>query len=414
MTAETMSFAEQEKVRGQRLAHIVRHAYENAPGVRAKLEEAGITPDQIKSLADLKKIPVTSKDELVELQKANPPFGGYLAVPLSDLKRIYFSPGPIYDPQGEEEARATAEAIGAAGFGSGDIVLNTFSYHLVPAGLMIDEALQAVGCTVVPTGVGNTELQVKMMADLRATGYVGTPSFLMTLIKKAEEMGLDFRKVFALRKALFTAEPYPPSLRKQFEEGYGLETAQAYGTADVGLVAYECPEASGLHFSDEVILEIVDPASGKRLGPGEAGEVVVTTFNETYPLIRFGTGDLSAYTAEPCPCGRTSPRLIAIMGRVGDAVKVRGMFVHPNQLRAAVSRFPEVTAFQAVITRPEHRDQMTLRLEVTEGTDQEKLQEGLGKAVRDLCRLGADRIEFVAKGTIPEDAKPMVDERTWE
>lgn len=400
-----------------RVREIVRHAYENAPGFRRLMESAGLTPDHVQGVEDLERVPVLSKDRLVELQRQDPPFGGFLAVPLSELKHIFFSPGPLYEPHGADEGwtEGAAEIFRAAGFSPGDIVINTFSYHLVPAGLHLDSALVSIGCTVVPAGVGNTDLQVTMLRDLKVTGYVGTPSFLMTLIKKAEEMGLNVRQDLALSKTLFTAEPYPPSLRHTFEETYGLHTRQAYGTADVGLVAYECEAISGLHLSDAVVLEIVDPATGRRQPPGEAGEIVITTFNRTYPLIRFGTGDLSAITEDPCPCGRPGPRLLGIMGRVGDAVKVRGMFVHPNQLRAAASRFPAVARVQAVVTRPEHRDELTLRVELSDpGADREALTQELAAAVRELCRVRADYIVFVEPGTIPEDAKLIVDERTWE
>lgn len=401
----------------ERLQSIIRHAYENAPGFRRIMEGAGLTPDDVQTVADLERVPVTSKDRLVELQQEDPPFGGFLAVPLSELTHIFMSPGPLYDPHAGEKTwiEGSAEAFRAAGFGPEDIVINTFSYHLVPAGLLLDEALRALGCTVVPTGVGNTDLQVKIMRDLGVTGYVGTPSFLMTLIQKAEEAGMDFKEEFTLQRALFTAEPYPPSLRQTFEGTYGLTTTQAYGTADVGLVAYECREASGLHFSDAVIIEIVDSATGRRLGPGEAGEVVVTTFNRTYPLIRFGTGDLSAYTDEPCACGRTSPRLVAIMGRVGDAVKVRGMFVHPNQLRAVAARFPAIAQIQGVVTRPEHRDEFTLRVELSDpSTNRDALVKELSAAVREICRVRADHIVFVEPGTISAEERLMVDERRWE
>jgi phenylacetate-CoA ligase len=401
----------------ERLQAIICHAYDNAPGFRRIMDQAGITPDDVQTVADLERVPVTSKDRLIQLQQEDPPFGGFLAVPPSQLTHIFMSPGPLYDPEGPEEvsAQAAAEAFHAAGFGPDDIVINTFMYHLVPAGLLLDQALRSLGCTVVPTGVGNTDLQVKIMLDLKVTGYVGTPSFLMTLIQKAEESGLNFKEQFALKRALFTAEPYPPSLRQTFEGTYGLSTSQAYGTADLGLVAYECEAAAGLHFSDEVIVEIVDSATGRRLGPGQAGEIVVTTFSRTYPLIRFGTGDLSAYTDEPCSCGRTSPRLIAIMGRVGDAVKVRGMFVHPNQIRAAVARFPAIARAQGVITRPAHRDEFTLKVELSDPeADKDALSKDLSAAVKEICRVSVDNIIFVEPGTIPADARGIVDERTWE
>ncbi len=400
-----------------RVREIVRYAYENAPGFRRLMESAGLTPDDVQGVDDLERVPVLSKDKLVELQRQDPPFGGFLAVSLSQLKHIFLSPGPLYEPHGPDEGwvEGAAEVFRAAGFGPGDVVVNTFAYHLVPAGLHLDAALQAVGCTVVPAGVGNTDLQVMILRDLQVTGYVGTPSFLMTLLKKAEEKGLNVREDLALKHTLFTAEPYPPSLRRTFEEEYGLRTTQAYGTADLGLVAYECEAVSGLHISDAVVLEIVDPATGKRQPPGEAGEIVVTNFSRTYPLIRFGTGDLSAITEEPCACGRPGPRLLGIMGRVGDAVKVRGMFVHPNQLRAVAARFPAVARLQAVVTRPEHRDELTLRVELGDpNADREALSQALATAVREVCRVRADHIAFVEPGTIPEDAKLIVDERTWE
>ncbi len=400
-----------------RVHAIVRHAYERAPGFRRLMEEAGLTPDDVPDVEALERVPVLSKDKLVELQRQDPPFGGFLAVPMGELKHIFLSPGPLYEPHGPDEGwvEGASEVFRAVGFGPGDVVVNTFSYHLVPAGLHLDMALRALGCTVVPAGVGNTDLQVAILRDLGVTGYVGTPSFLMALIKKAEELGINVREELALARALFTAEPYPPSLRRAFEGTYGLRTAQAYGTADVGLVAYECEAAEGLHISEAVVLEIVDPATGRRRPAGEPGEIVITNFNRTYPLIRFGTGDLAALTEEPCPCGRPGARLVGILGRVGDAVKVRGMFVHPNQLRAAAARFPAVARVQAVVTRPEHRDELTLRVELGDpAADKDAVAEELAAAVRELCRVRVDHVLFVEPGTIADEARLIVDERTWE
>lgn len=401
----------------KRLKHIIQHAYANAPAVKEIMDRANVSPDDVQGVADLDKIPVTSKDQLVELQAADPPFGGFLAVPPTQLKRIYFSPGPLYDPQGSKEdlTQAAAEALEAAGWGPGDIVLNSLSYHLVPAGLLLDEALTAVGITVIPGGVGLSQLQVKMMLDLKVAGYVGTPSFLATLIEEAEKMGLNFKEAFALRSALVTAEPLPPSLRQRFEEEYGIKVVNAYGTADLGLLGYECSAGSGFHVPEGLIVQIVDPETGASLGPGAVGEVVATTFNETYPLIRFGTGDLSFYTDEPCTCGRTSRRLVALVGRAGEAVKVRGMFVHPNQVRFALGNFPAVARAQAVVTRPEHRDELVFRVELAdEDVDREQLTAALGEALRAACRVKADRIEFVEPETIPSGAKVILDQRTWD
>ncbi len=413
---ETMSPEERERYLSQRLSEIVEYAYHNAPAVREKLDRAGVAPSQIRSLRDLERIPVTTKDELVRLQRANPPFGGFLTVPPESLQRIFFSPGPIYDPQAstEEVSGAAATAFSALGFTKGDRVMNTFSYHLVPAGLLLDEALRQLGATVVPTGTGMTELLLQIMRDLKVTGYVGTPSFLMTLIKKAEELGYDFRRDFEVKRALVSAEMLPPSLRRSFEEDYGISISDCYGTADLGLLGYQCSHKVGMHIPEDMIVEIVDPATGKQLGPGEVGEVVVTPFNRTYPLIRFGTGDLSCYTDEPCPCGRTSYRLLGILGRVGDAVKVRGMFVHPRQMEEAISRFPQISRFQVIIGRVGHRDEMTLRVELAQDVDREQLSQSIDRSIQEVCRLKVDRIEFLAQGTIPEEHKKLVDERVWE
>jgi phenylacetate-coenzyme A ligase PaaK-like adenylate-forming protein len=400
---------------GKKLALIVSHAYRHAPPFKAKLDRAGVTPLDIKTIKDLDKIPVTAQSEMVSLQKENPPFGGLLTIPIERLERIFVSPGPLYEPiRIGDFAKAAAEALSVFGIKKGDRVLNTFSYHLVPAGLWVDQALQLLGATVIPAGVGLTDLQVKIMKDLKVTGYVGTPSFLMTLIKKAEEMGLQFRKDFSLRCALCSAEILPPSMRNTFEDDYGIKVADTYASAILGILGYECLEKSGFHFPEEIIIEIADPTTGKSLGPGEIGEVVVTLFDKTYPLIRFGTGDLSSFTDEPCPCGRKSYRLTRIMGRVGEAVKVRGMFIHSRQIEEVLRKFPEVSRFQVTVSRSGHRDEWGINLELKEEVDRERLFESLQKSIQESCRVKPDKIEFVSQGTIPEGAKKLVDERTWE
>lgn len=399
----------------QELARFVKSVYATTPTVKKIFDEAGLKPTDIKSVADLERVPVTTKDQLVEMQKAAPPFAGFLNTKVKNLKHIFLSPGPLYEPHGTEKAmvKTAAQVLKIAGFKRGNVVLNTLSYHLVPAGLLLDAALQTVGATVVPSGVGNTELQIKMMLDLRVTGYAGTPSFLMTIIKKAEEMGLDFKKMFALTHTLFTAEPYPPSLRAEFHGKYGLNTLNAYATAELGFLAYDCDAQQGLHFADGVVIQVCDPATGLQVKSGEAGQVVVTTFNETYPTIRLGTGDLAVYLDAPCACGRTSPRVI-LVGRVGDAVKVRGMFVHPNQLKAVMAKFPAIARLQAVVTRPDKvRDTLTLKVELAQAeVDREKLTQEFTEAVRGLIRVSVDQVEFVP--AIAADAKMIVDERTWE
>jgi phenylacetate-CoA ligase len=257
------------------------------------------------------------------------------------------------------------------------------------------------------------------MYDLKVTGFVGTPTFLMNVIKRAEELGYKLARDFALRRSWFTGEMLPPSMRNTFEEEYGINTAQAYAVTEPGgAIAYECHQKSGMHIMDEYIVEIVDPETGKQLGPGEIGEIVVTpVHNKTWGLIRFGTGDMSSFTTESCSCGRTANRLTGVVGRTGDAIKVRGMFVVARQAEQAVMSFGQVARFQIVVSRSKHRDEMTLSVELaaeSQGEDKEKLGDALSRKVQDICRIKADRIEFVATGTIPEEHQTIVDERTWE
>jgi phenylacetate-CoA ligase len=410
-----MTKPDRRKNLNKKLTLIVSHAYRHAPAFKAKMDRAGVKPSEVKTIKDLDKIPVTAQSEMVSLQTENPPFGGFLTIPIEKLERIFVSPGPLYEPiRIGDFAKAAAEALSVFGIRKGDRVLNTFSYHMVPAGLWVDQALQLLGATVIPAGVGLSDLQVKIMKDLKVTGYVGTPSFLMTLIKRAEEMGLQFRKDFSLRCALCSAEILPPSMRKTFEDDYGIKVADTYASAILGILGYECLEKSGFHFPEEIIIEIVDPPTGKSLGPGEIGEVVVTLFDRTYPLIRFGTGDLSSYTDEPCPCGRKSYRLTRIMGRVGEAVKVRGMFIHSRQIEEVIRKFPEVSRFQVNVSRSGHRDEWAIKLELKEEVDREKLLESLQKSIQESCRVKPDKIEFVSQGTIAEGTKKIVDQRTWE
>ena len=400
----------------ERLTHIIQHAYANAPAVKSILDAAGVSPDDIQTLADLDKIPVTSKDKVVELQAADPPFGGFLAVPLDTLQHVFLSPGPLYEPSADESAMMDTirDMFAIAGFTAGDVVINTFGYHLIPTGLALDQVLTQIGATVIPAGVGNADLQVKMMLDLGVTAYIGTPSWLMALIQKAEERGLDFGQ-FSLRKALVSAEPLPPALRQTFVEKYGLSVTNAYGTADLGFLAYNTEGGLPMRLVRTPIIQVVNPETGQSAGPGETGEVVVTTFNETYPLIRLGTGDL-AINLDPAPGeSRQEERSIILVGRVGDAVKVRGMFVHPNQLRFALAQIPGIARAQAVVARPENRDELTLRVVLAdEAADRDALITGLSTAVQSTCRVRPDRIEFVAADAIAEGARLILDERTWK
>ena len=398
------------------LTPVLGHAYDHAPAVRAIFEIAGLTPQDIRSLSDLERLPITSKDRLAQLQAEQPPFGGFLAVPEADLQHVFFSPGPIYEPHATESALLDTvyEILKIADIGRGDIALNAFSYHLIPSGIALDECLRELGATVIPGGAGNADLQVKMMYDLGATVYLGTPSWLMALIKKAEELGFNFRQQFALRKAVVSAESLPPSLRQALVDQYGLAVTNAYGTAELGFLAYN--QAGGLAMSllESSVIQVANPETGKTVPPGEAGEVVVTSYNTTFPLIRLGTGDL-AVNLDPKPGeSRQRERAIILLGRVGEAVKVRGMFLHPNQLRFAITQVGGIERFQAVVTRSEHRDELTLRVAASDpAANTQVLSEALSIAIRSACRVRVDNCIFVEAGEIASEAPLISDEREW-
>jgi len=412
-----MSQKERERYLDRKLRQLVVYAYQRAPSIRERFDKAGIDPTNVRGIGDLENLPVLRKDALIDLFKARPPLGGLVTVPVTELERVYVSPGPIYDPHHKSEAfwERHRQLVQSVGFGKGDIVINAWSYHLVPAGLMVDEALRRAGATVIPMGVGNTELHVEVMRQLQVTGFFGSTGFFMNIINKAEEMGYDVVRDFNLRLACIGGEMGGGPIRKLVEEKYGITTRDVYGTADVGLFAYECSAKEGMHIAEGIIVEILSPETGKPVPPGEVGEVVVTPIDEIYPLLRFGTGDLAALIAEPCPCGRTSLRITRILGRTGEAVRVRGMFVHPRQLEPAMVRFPQVAKFQAVVTRSGHRDELTLKVELNEGTAaaEEELGEEIKEAVSNAIRVKVDRIEYVAKGVIPEGHKLIVDERVY-
>jgi phenylacetate-CoA ligase len=349
------------------------------------------------------------------MQAEDPPFGGFLTVPVNQLKRIFMSPGPIYDPQGKAGSFwAWSEGFFAAGFRPGDIVINTFGYQMTPAGLMFEEPLLDLGCCVIPTGVGNTETQIKIMKDLGVTGFVGMASFLRKIGVAAREQGLEPTRDLALEIGYVAAEILTDALRQEVEELFGMRLFQGYGTADCGCLAYECREANGMHLTANAYIEILDPQTRKVLGPGEPGEVVVTLFNSTYPLIRFATGDLSAFTIEPCTCGRTAPRLTRIMGRVDQLTKVKGMFVHPAQAQAILARFPEVGKFQIIVTRESEVDRMKFQLELKSDPDSETaFLEKLSSAIQDGLKLRPE-LEIVAGGSLESTEKLIVDKRTWD
>jgi phenylacetate-CoA ligase len=407
---ETLSAAGRRKYQSGWLSRLIAHAGEHAPGVQRRLQAAGLTPDDLRVEESLARLPVIKKNEMPDLQKADPPFGGFCTVPLARVRKMFFSPGPIVEPMGPELGGWHMETgLYAGGFRRGDVVLNTFSYQMLPAAHELDEALGLVGCTIVPTGVGNTEQQVAAARAVSATGYVGTPSFLMTLLKKADELG--GRLTFEV--AQVGAEPFPESMRKVFQDEYGLMARQGFGTADLGMIAYECGEASGMHLLEDTIVQICDPTSGAPLPAGQIGEIVATVNNRTYPMIRFGTGDLSVITEERCPCGRTSARMLGWRGRADEVTKVRGVFIHPRQADEIAARVGGVARAQVVVGREGHQDTLAFRAELAGGADPAAVAPALEAAIRDVMKLRGG-VEIVAAGTIPESAKKITDLRTWE
>jgi phenylacetate-CoA ligase len=394
-----------------KIREVVAYAYAHAPSIKAQLDQAGVTPDDIQTAADLSKIPVLSKDALVEIHAQNPPFGGFLTIDPADLPRIYISPGPIYDPQPPvEDPTLALEPFKAVGFGRGDRVLNTFMYHLTPAGLLLDEGLRAVGATVIPTGPGNTDLQIMMVMALKINGFVGQPSYLMQILDKMEGMGIA-PEANPLKKALFSAEPYLPSQQARFEGQYGMRTTSAYGTADLGFIGYSISGTPGFRIMPLMYLQIVDPQTGQEVEPGSTGEVVATTFNKAYPLVRFGTGDLGALAPDLVD---GQQHLLGLFGRSGEAIKVRGMFLHPNQLRAATMAFPVISAIQAVITRSDdHRDVVTVRVELSDESQAAEIAEELKVLAQQAIRLRIDEVVVVPAGTIGNE-RTVLDKRKRE
>lgn len=408
---ETRSREQRREDQAAELASMMRLAVKKSPVVRRQIGPLGITPTKRNAFDLLKQLPVISREKIVQMEIDDPPYAG-LGNPDAAIDRIFTSPGPVYEPHLSDSDPIWARAYRAAGFGPGDVVLNAFSYHLVAAGLTFHSGLRRIGATVVPSGASSAAIQVQLIRDLKVTGYTGTPSFLKAIVARAEEEGHDVRKDFRLRRASFAAEPLLPALRAEFEKKYGIDTYQMYGATEVGDVAYECREKNGWHLCEEVIVEIVDPETGLPVEPGELGEVVVTRTNGIFFLFRFGTGDLSRLITGRCPCGRTAPRLAGIAGRVGEAVKVRGMFVAPSQLRKLAEGFPG-RKFQAVVTRAGNRDFLTVRIEAQETGRGKDALAPFEKQFAEICTVRIDRLEEVPPGTLSDGHKPIVDERSW-
>lgn len=412
---ETMSRKRREAYLTERLSEILRYGYKHSEAIRSRWDALGLKPQPIRSLKDLERLPIIKKADLVKAQKETPPFGGFAVLEKKGLRRIYMSPGPLFEP-GEWDYNDTrwAQALFASGIRRGDIVLNTFNYHLTPLALMLDESLQMLGATVVPIGPGNLSMQIQLMRQLHATGFIGTPSFLMAIVEAAEGMHLDPKKDFSLKVAFVGAEMFPESLREKLEEKLGIPVRQAYGTVDVGCLGYECPKKNGMHISEDVIVEIVDTETGKQLEIGATGEIVATSFSKVFPLIRFATGDLSYLIEKPCPCGRTSMRLGRILGRTDQVTKVWGIFVHPWQVDEVMAKFPMVVNYQVVVTRKDYLDQMVVYVELKEEvTDPIGLKRRLEKEIEEVLKVKG-RVEIVPRGGIPDRAKKIDDRRIWE
>ena len=410
-TLETRSTDEREAALMAALPLQLAQARTRAPAIAERL--AAVDADAVRSRADLAALPVTRKSDLHELQKKSRSqgadrFGGFSAIQFGPaMPRVFASPGPIYEPEGTaKDYWRMARAFFAAGFRRGDLVHNAFSYHFTPAGAMMESSAIALGCSVFAAGTGQTEQQLQAIADLRPTGYAGTPSFLKIIVEKAAEARLSLP---SLKKAVFGGEAYPSSLRDWFA-GRGINGYQNYGTADLGLIAYETSAREGLVLDEGVIVEIVRPGTGDPLPDGEVGEVVVTTLNPDYPLIRFGTGDLSAVLAGSCPTGRTNTRIKGWMGRADQTTKVRGMFVHPAQVAEVARRFPEVKRARLVVSGEIGNDRMMFKVE-TESKD-DGLATRLGDAIRELTKLRGE-VELLAPGSLPNDGKVIEDARDY-
>jgi phenylacetate-CoA ligase len=391
----------------------IAHAQSRSSAMAQALH--GIDGPAVRTRADLAQLPVTRKQALFERQKAEraaggDAFGGYSTLAYGPgMPRLFASPGPIYEPEGRAaDYWRMARAIFAAGFRSGDLIHNSFSYHFTPAGSMMESGAHAVGCTVFAAGVGQTEQQVAALQDLRPAGYIGTPSFLKIIVEKAAELGVSLPSV---TKALVTGEACPPSLR-DWLAARGIAAYQCYATADVGLIAYETASREGLVLDEHVILEIVRPGTGDPVPAGEVGEVVITSLNPDYPLIRFGTGDLSAVLPGICPTGRTNTRIRGWMGRADQTTKIRGMFVHPKQVDDIAKRFPEVLRARLVVQGEMAHDVMTLKVEVHDTQAAQVLKPQIAQAVRDVTKLRGD-IELCASGSLPNDGKVIEDARSY-
>ncbi|MDH3386751.1 MAG: AMP-binding protein [Gammaproteobacteria bacterium] len=403
---ETRSADERAQAQFAALREQIEHVQNDTAAYATSLK--GVHRGDIIDAESFSKLPLTRKSELIELQQSERPFGGYTARNIAHYSHVFASPGPIYEPgYAVPDFWRFARSLHASGFRQGDLVHNTFSYHFTPAGQMFDSAAAALGCAVIPAGVGQTELQVQTIADLKPDAYVGTPSFLKIILEEADRLGSD---VSSISKAMMSGEALPPPLRDGFSER-GIRVQQCYGTADLGLIAYESSAREGLIIDEGVYVEIVRPGTGELVDEGEVGEVVVTSLGQHYPLIRFATGDLSAILSGESPCGRTNLRIKGWMGRADQTAKVRGMFIHPEQVDKVIKRHSEIAKARLIVDWVEQADQITLQCE-SESSDA-SLPAAIADSIRSICKLrGA--VEIVAPGALPNDGKVIDDIRSYD
>ncbi|OUN00448.1 MAG: hypothetical protein BAA04_11255 [Firmicutes bacterium ZCTH02-B6] len=404
-------------------AAFLSYAYRGAPAVRRLLDEAGITPGELGPPEEvLPNLPVTQKEELAAQQQADPPFGGWVSGGMTSLRRVFVSPGPIHNVEGTRpDDWGAAEAFRAAGFGPGDLVLNTFTYHLSPAAFIVEAGVLTLGGVVVPAGTMSRSEQVRLLQQLPVTGFAGVPSYLRALLAALTESSgamEGIKPLLALRRAWFTAERLDDDFRRELAEEWSVKGFQGYGTAELGIVAYECEVQHGMHLGEQVIVEVLDPSTREPVPEGEVGELVVTAMRPAYPLLRLATGDLSRVITEPCPCGRPAVRIAGVLGRVGSGVKVRGMFIYPHQieeLARVVAGIARVTRITARVDQEGHRDRLFLDVETAvgearEGTVATALKEVLAAAARDRLRVRPDGIELHPAGSLG-DRPLLADER---
>jgi phenylacetate-CoA ligase len=415
-TRETMDWRERKKDLNTRFLETLAHVFDRSSAYRERYGTAGIDRSAIQSLEDIEKLPLIRMTDLMERQRRVFPFGGFETLEAKDLHRIYVNPGLLFQPGGAFESQDTswAQALCGAGFKAGDRIINTFNYHLWPFARIMEESARNIGATVIPAGAGNTMMQVKIMQMLEVNGFLGTPSFLTTLAQRAEAMGLDLRKDVFLETALVSAEMLPESLRARLQEKFDMTVRQAYGTVFLGCIGFECGAMTGFHVPDSIWVEIVDPGTGRHVADGSVGEIVATNFNRSYPMIRMATGDLSCLSNEACPCGRTGPLLKKIIGRMDQATKVGGLFVHPWQADEVMARYPEVFKYQLVITRKNDTDLMRVIVELKQDISETlSLQRKMEREIEEMLGVRGS-VQIVPRGTLPDRHRKIEDQRKWE